>query len=308
MKKERKIHQKFMDVVNSLVNEKIKKEPIQAVILGGSVARGDETKHSDIDIVFYVKKKDLPENKRGFYKFKGKCIEEHYFSIEDLKNSNLLPEEKIIYGKTGKIKIPKFNEKLAKKKFKDSLKQAKKFQKLAESDFKKGDYEKAFYYLYSMESPSFIMMHSLPPRFNLPFPSFRLLNSIKSIDKNKNTKFYGLFEEFYKFNNKKIKEIMGSFSEAYYLRIKKEGKLKVKYNLEYLKKTFKEYPFIFAYRFIVCCLTLWTFDNSIEQEKREFLNRSLMKVLGIKNISKKLVKEKLEISNKLFLECKNNFI
>jgi predicted nucleotidyltransferase len=301
--KNSKIHKKFLKIVNSLVNEKIKKEPIQAVILGGSVARGDETKHSDIDIVFYVKKKDLPKNQRGFYKYKGRCIEEHYSAIENLKDSNLLPEEKIIYDKTGKIKIPKFNEKSAKKKFKDSFSQAKKYQRLAEDSFKKQDYEKSFYYLYSMESPSFVMAHSLPPRFNFPFPSMRLFNSIKIIDKNNKTKIYGLFEKIHNFNNEKIKEIMGNFSEAYYLRIKKEGKLKVKYNINYLKRTFREYPFIYAYRFIVGCLIIWIFDNSINEEKRNIIKNNLLSVLGIKEIDKDLVKEKLEISNKLLLEC-----
>lgn len=294
-----------MKVVKMLVNKKLKEEPIQAIILGGSVARGDENIHGDIDINFYVKKKDLPKSQRGFYKYKGKCIEEHYSAIENLKDSNLLPEEKIIYDKTGKIKIPKFNEKSAKKKFNESLKQAKSFQKLAQDYFRKEDYEKSFYYLYSMESPSFVMMHSLPPRFNLPFPSFRLLNSIKSIDKNKNTEFYELFEEFYKFNNKDYKKILKDFSKAYYLRIKEEGKLKVKYNMEYLKRTFKEYPFVFAYRFIVCCLTMWVLDKKTELKYKSELKNYLLIVLGVKSISKDLVEEKLKLSNELIKECEN---
>jgi len=310
------LHQKFMKVVNSLANKKIEQEPIQTVILGGSVARGDETKHSDIDIVFYVKKKDLPENKRGFYKYKGKYIEEHYSAIENLKNSNLLPEEKIIYDKTGKIKIPKFNEKLSKKKFNDSLKQAKKFQKLAEGYFKKGDYEKSFYYLYSMESPSFVIMHSLPPRFNLPFPSFRLLGSIRIIDKKHKTKIYKKVEKIYTFENKNKKQILRDFQKAYLLmnKIKKSenlnyknlgffDKIKIKYNVSGLKETFKSYPFVYAYRFIVGCLSMWAFDKKIKLKYKSEFKKYLLIVLGIKLIDKKLIKEKLNLSNELIKEC-----
>ena len=60
-----------MRVVDSLIKKKLKTEPILAVTLWGSVARGDEHEHSDIDIVFYVKKKYLPTDVRRFYKFKG---------------------------------------------------------------------------------------------------------------------------------------------------------------------------------------------------------------------------------------------
>ena len=82
MKNKKDIHKQNMKVISKLIDKKLENENLQVVILGGSVARGDETEHSDIDIVFYVKEKDLPKNSRKFYKFKGKYIEEHYFNIE----------------------------------------------------------------------------------------------------------------------------------------------------------------------------------------------------------------------------------
>jgi len=307
------LHQKFMKVVNSLVDKKIEQEPIQAVILGGSVARGDETKHSDIDIVFYVKKKDIPKNPRRFYKFKGKYIEEHYFEIENLKNENILPEEKILYDKTGKIKKKEFDKKIAKKKFYIELKEAKEYQKLAKQSFKKRNYEKSFNFLYGLGSPAFILMHALPPRYNLPFPSFRLLESIKIIDKKNKTNLYKKIEQIYTFENKNKKQILRNFGKAYLLmnKVKKStsenfgffDKEKIKYNVLGLKKTFKEYPFVYSYRFIVGCLTMWALDEKIELNYKNKLKDYLLIILGIKFINKNLVEEKLKLSNELIKGC-----
>jgi predicted nucleotidyltransferase len=312
-----KIHKKFMRIIDSLIKKKIKEEPIEAIILGGSVARGDETEHSDIDIVFYVKRKDIPSNPRRFYKFKGKYIEEHYFPIEELRMENILPEEKILYDKNKKIKKSSFNERLAKKRFNEQIQEAGKYQKLAETSFKKNKLEESFNYLYGLGSPGFIIMHSLPPRFNLPFPSFRLLGSLKKIDRKNKTKTYNLIEKLYTFNNKNNKLILREFKKAYLLmnKIKKNenpnspnlgffDKSKVKYNIEGLKITFKEYPFIYSYRFIVGCLSMWTFDKNINLANRKILKYYLLKVLGLDKINKNLVKDKLNISKELVKEAK----
>lgn len=304
-----------MKVVDDLINKKTKSEPIQAIILGGSVSRGDETEQSDIDIVFYVKKKDMPKNPRRFYKFKGKYLEEHYSEIEKLKNENILPEEKILYDKTGKIKKKDFDEKIAKKKFNFGIKEAKKYQKLAEQFFKKQDYEESFNFLYGLGSPAFILMHALPPRFNLPFPSFRLLKSLKIIDRKHKTKTYKKVEKIYNFENKNKKQILRDFQKAYLLmnRIKKSenpnsknlgffDKIKIKYNVEGLKKTFEDYSFVFSYRFIVGCLAMWTFDKKTKNKDKEVFYQILLEVLGVKKIDKKLVEEKLKFSKELLKE------
>lgn len=307
-----------MNVIDDLVKKKIKSESIQAIILGGSVARGDETEHSDIDIVFYVKKKDMPEVPRRFYKFKGKHIEEHYSEIENLKNENILPEERILYDKTGKIKKKDFDEKVAKKRFRSQLKEAKKYQKLAELSFKKGNYEGSFNFLYGLGSPAFILMHALPPRFNLPSPSFRLLKSLKIIDKKHKTKIYEYVEKIYTFGNKNKKKILKDFQKAYSLmnKIKKSenpnsrnlgffDKIKIKYNIEGLEKTFENYPFVFAYRFIVGCLAMWTFDKKTKKKDKEILYRILLKVLGVEKIEKKLIEERLKFSKEFLKEAEN---
>jgi predicted nucleotidyltransferase len=311
------LHNKFMKVVDLLVKKKLKTEPIQAVILGGSVARGEETKHSDIDINFYVKKADMSDNQRGFYKFKGKYIEEHYFPIENLKSDDLIPEQKIIYDKTGKIKQKVFDEKYAKKKFYLEIKKAEKYQKLAENYFKNEKYIEAFSHLYCFESPVFIIMHALPQRFNLPFPSFRLLGSINQIDKMYKTNLYKRIEGIYTFKNKNKREILICFNKSYRLmnKVKKEENpnlinlgffdmIKVKYNVSGLKKTFEDYPFVYSYRFIIDCLTGWVSNMKIKSEYRDKLKKYLLNVLSVKVIDKDLVKDKLELSKELIKECK----
>ncbi len=258
----------------------------------------------------------MPENPRRFYKFKNKYIEERYFEIENLKDENLLPEEKILYDKTGQINKKEFNEKIAKKRFNVEIKEAKKYQKLAEQFFKKEDYEKSFNFLYGLGSPAFILMHALPPRFNLPFPSFRLLKSLKIIDRKYKTKTFQKVEKIYTFENKNKKQILSDFQKAYLFmnKIKKSenpnfknlgffDKIKIKYNLEGLKKTFEDYPFVFAYRFIVGCLAMWTFDKNTKKKDKEVFYQILLKVLGVEEINKKLVEEKLKLSKELLEEA-----
>lgn len=314
-KKKKKIHDNFVRVVEDLVKRKLQSESIQAIILGGSVARGDETEHSDIDIVFYVKKKDLPKDPRKFYKFKGKYIEEHYSIIDDLNNEHILPESKVLYDKTGKIKKEVFNEWVAKRRFNAELKEAKKYQKLAEESFENKNYERSFSLLYGLESPAFILMHSLPPRFNLPFPSFRLLKSLKIIDRKHKTKIYEKIRELYIFGNSNKKQILNDFQKAYFLmyKIKKSenpnsknlgffDKQKIKYNIRGLKKTFENYAFVFAYRFIVGCLSTWAFDKKIKERDRKTLHKILLDILGVKKIDRDLINEKLKLSKELLKE------
>jgi predicted nucleotidyltransferase len=306
-----------MQVVNALIEKKIKTEPIQAVTLWGSVARGDEHEHSDIDIVFYVKKKDLPKDTRRFYKFKGTYIEEHYSKIEDLKSENILPEVKILYNKTGKIIKHEFDERREKKAFIKKLREAEKYLKLARNCFQKGAYEKSFNYLYGLGEPASIIMHALPPRYNLPFPTFRLLGSVKIIDEKNKTQVYKKIEQIYKFNNTNVTEILQNFKKAYELMSKikcKENpsaknlgffdKIKIKYNVESLKKTFEDHPFVYAYRFIVECLTEWAFDKKIKLKERKKLHKYLLKSLGLANIDGNLVKQKLKLFEDLLKEAK----
>lgn len=310
------LHEKNLRIIRELLHKKLKKENILVAILGGSVARGDETEYSDIDIVFYVDRKNLPKDSRCFYKFKGKYIEEHYSPIEELKNENILPEEKILLDKTGEITKFLFNKSLAKKKFNLEIKEAKRYQRLAEESFNKKDYEESFYYLYGLGSSAFIIMHTLPPRFNLPFPSFRLLKSIAIIDKINKTKAYKKIEQIYTFKNKNKKEILRTFEKAYSLmnKLKKIenpksknlgffDKTKIRYNLKGLKKTFEDYPFVYAYRFIVGCLTMWAFDKKIKDKDTKKIYKYLLESLGVKEINRELVKEKINISRDLIEEC-----
>lgn len=310
------LHEEFMKVVHDLVKHKIKSEHIYAAILGGSVARGDETEHSDIDIAFCVNKKDMPKDPRRFYKFRGKYIEEHYSEIENIDQEKILPEEKIIYDKTGKIKKKNFDEKTAKGMFRTELQRSRKSQELSEKQFKKGNYEESFNSLYGAEGPAFILMHALPPRFNLPFPSFKLLNSLKIIDRKCEMKIYAKIEEIYNFENHDWKRILKIFRKAYLLMNKIKSlenpdsknlgffdKIKIRYNVDGLKETFQKYPFVFAYRFIVGCLTAWTFEKNIGGNERARLHDFLLGVLGINEIGKGLVKDKLKLSRELIDEA-----
>jgi predicted nucleotidyltransferase len=311
------LHQEFMQVVNSLIKKKIRTEPIQAVTLWGSVARGDETKHSDIDIIFYVKKKDMPKDTRRFYKFDGKYIEEHYFRIEKLKSENILPEVKILYNKTGKIIKPEFNERKERQAFVKKLMEAENYLKLAKNCFQNKAYEKSFNYLYGIGAPASIIMHALPPRYNLPFPTLRLLNSVKIIDKKNKTQVYPKIKQIYNFNNIDVKEILLNFEKAYKLmnKIKRRenpgaknlgffDKIKIKYAIESLKENFKDYPLVYAYRFIVECLTGWAFDKKIKLNERKKLRKYLLRSLGIANIDKDLIKQKLRLFEELIEEVK----
>jgi len=306
-----------MRVVNALIEKKIKTEPIQAVTLGGSVARGDEHEHSDIDIVFYVKKKDMPKDTRRFYKFKGTYIEEHYHEIGALKSENILPEVKILYNKTGKIIKHEFDERREKKAFIKKLREAEKYLKLARNCFRKGAYETSFNYLYGLGEPASIIMHALPPRYNLPFPTFRLLGSVKIIDEKNKTQVYKKIEQIYKFNNTNLKEILHNFEKAYELmnKIKREensdaknlgffDKIKIEYAIESLKENFEDYPFVYAYRFIAECLTEWAFDKKIKLKERKKLRKYLLKSLGIANIDGDLVKQKIALFEDLLKEAK----
>jgi predicted nucleotidyltransferase len=304
----KKVHDEFMRVVDDLVKSKVDGESIQAIVLGGSVARGDEEEHSDIDIVFYVERRDLPESLRNFYEFEGKYIEEHYLAIENFCGEDVFPEARVLYDVSGKVRERKFDLGIAKKKFDEDLKGAKRSQKMAESFFEKGKYEEVFSCLYDMESPSFILMHALPARFDLPFPSFRLLKSIKIIDEKNGSRLYDKLERIYGFENNDYEEILRIFESAYKLvgEFRDGGffdRLKIKYNIDGLRRTFEEYPFVYAYRFIVGCLASWAFNEGLGVEVRGKLRKNLFEVLGAEGVDEGLVKGKLELSRKLISEC-----
>jgi len=312
------LHQKFMHVVNALIKKKIRTEPIQAVTLWGSVARGDETEHSDIDIVFYVNKKDMPKDIRRFYKFNGKYIEEHYSKIENLKSKNILPEVKILYNKTGKTIKPKFNEAKERKEFAKKLKEAEKYVKLAKKYFQNKAYEESFNYLYGISAPASTIMHALPPRYNLPFPTLRLLNSVRIIDKQNKTQVYPIIKQIYHFNNTNTNNILFNFEKAYTLmsKIKQNehpnaknlgffDKIKIKYAVESIKENFRDYPLVYSYRFIVECLTEWAFDRKIKLKERKLLRKYLLASVGITNINRDLIKQKLILFEQLIKEVKN---
>jgi len=312
------LHQKFMRVVNSLIEKKVKSEPILAVALWGSVARGDEpSEHSDIDICFYVKKKDLPRDTRSFYKFKGTYIEEHYSDIRKLKGENILPEVKILYNKTGKVINHEYNLARERKAYIKKLKESEKQLALAKNSFQKGAYEKSFNYLYGANAPTYTIMHALPPRYNLPFPSLRLLGSVRNIDKKHGTHVYDEIKKIYEFNNANAKEILYNFEKAFRLMhlVKRRkhpsaknlgffDKLKIEYAMVSFKETFEHYPFVYAYRFIAECLTEWAFDKKTKPQERKNLHEYLLRSLGIANICRNLVKQKLALHEDLVKEAK----
>ena len=132
-------------------------------------------------------------------------------------------------------------------------------------------------------------MHALPPSKNLPFQSFRLFRSIKKIDK----EAYGLFERLYNFKEGNVRKILKEFKRAYIREGRLQGSkgfydpLKINYNIRELRRTFREYPFFYGYRFILGCMVGW-------KVKKELLER----LIGQK-IAKELVEDKLEISQKL---------
>lgn len=97
--KNSKLHQENKQIVSQLIKKNIKDNKIVLAILGGSVARGDETEHSDIDINFFSEGKYLPNEKRKFYRFKRKYIEESFHNLSDFNINNLLDEEVILYDK-----------------------------------------------------------------------------------------------------------------------------------------------------------------------------------------------------------------
>ena len=80
-------------------------------------------------------------------------------------------------------------------------------------------------------------------------------------------------------------------------------KIKIEYNTEALKKTFEDYPFVYAYRFIVGCLSTWAFDKKINKKERTKIKKTLFNVLGIREINRELVKEKVMFSKELIKEC-----
>ena len=160
-----------------------------------------------------------------------------------------------------------------------------------------------------------ILMHEIPPRFNLPFPSFRLLKSLKLVDSKYKTKTVETLTKLYSFKNENRREIIEDYSKAYKLmnKIKKSKNPdsenlgffdmeKIKYNVEGLRMTFEDYPFVFAYRFIVGCLVDWSFDKNLPSKERNQLFDILLRILGIKELDMDLVKEKLMISENLIHE------
>ncbi|MDD4353068.1 MAG: nucleotidyltransferase domain-containing protein [Candidatus Nanoarchaeia archaeon] len=310
------LHQEFLKVIDLLINKKLKENPkIELIIYGGSVARGDETEHSDIDIGFYCKKKYLPKFTRGFYKFKGKFIEEIFHPIEEFSKDEILDENVVAYDKYGLLKNRKFkSEKEKINNFNKELKKAKKFQKIAIDYFNKKDYEKSVYHILGCEAFSYLMAMALPARLGLPYPSFRLFESIKKIDK----ELYNIWIKLFNIENFDQKNILKDYEKAYMIMNKcyknknpKEKNLgfydiiKIKYNIECLNFTFNNYPKEYSLKFIIECLIDWSFGEKdlwtlkTNQKYNIEIIKIAKSILGIKEFDEKFAKEKLNILIKI---------
>jgi len=206
-----------------------------------------------------------------------------------------------------------------KKIFSIQWKKAKSFLKSAEKEYKKADYEKAVLHLLGSESLSFVLHHSLPPRDNLAYPSFRLFISIKKID----SEVYENSIKLFHIKNLNKKKVLEKFEIAYKIMNKcyknkypKErnlgffDSLKIKYNLEGLKSTFEEYPPEFALRFIISCIIDWSLDSkdlwTIKKNKKykKGLITLAKQILGIKTFNQKFAQEKLVLSQVLARKVK----
>jgi len=313
------LHKEFLDVVFSLVNKKIREEPISLIILGGSVARGDMEKHSDIDIAYYVPKKELHKFSRSFYKYLGKYIEDSYFAIEELEVEELIAESVVVYDPKNIIKNKKIqcNEKnVLSANFKKSITKGKLFLKLAEKYYNKGLYKESLIHLLSMQSYAFMFLHSLPPRFNMPFPTFKLYNSIKKISKelgdpeiykistnlfNASENFIEYFEKGYNLMHQIQKKLNPNKKNYGFFDL-----LKIKYNIKYMEDIVKKHPKVFASRFAIGCMIDWAWNQKNNFNQKEIvdpymkeLNELMLKIFDINKITKEFVKEKLEITQKL---------
>jgi predicted nucleotidyltransferase len=161
------LHEKYLKVLNSWINKTLKDDSIELIILSGSVARGDETKHSDIDIAVYYKIK-IPKSKRLFYKYKTVYIEQTNYSIKELNLNNILIEHKILFDKEGYTKNLKFDKTRNKLRFLKKYRIALKNLKLAKKYYNKQDYDKAILHILGTQSFTFITVHALPELFDLP--------------------------------------------------------------------------------------------------------------------------------------------
>ena len=316
------IHKRFMKVVDSLVKKKLKENPhIELVLLGGSVARGDESEHSDIDINFYVKKKYFPSFPRKFYKYKGKFIEEIFVPMKEFSSKVLFDEILVLYDKNNitnnmrkELSIKEKN-----KIFKSSWKKAKEYQRLAEDYYNKEDYEKSIYHILGSESLVHIFCMALPARLNLPFPSFRLLKTIKKISKiYGDNKIYHDCIKLFRIKNVDKKKVLKKYEKAYKI-ISKCYKnknpneknlgfydnLKIKYNIEGLDLTFKEYPPEFALKFIIGCIIDWSLDEKDLwklKENKKYKNQVIKltkEILNIQEFNKEFAKQRLDLSKDL---------
>jgi predicted nucleotidyltransferase len=310
------LHQEFLNIIDSLVKKKLKENPhIELIIYGGSVARGDETEHSDIDIGFYCKKEYMPDFTRGFYKFKGKHIEEIFHPLEEFSTDEIIDENVVAYDKNGLLKNRKFkSEKEKINNFNKEWKKAKNFQKIAINYLNKKDYENAIYHILGCEGLSYLMAMALPARMNLPYPSFRLFKTIKKIDKT----LYNIWIKLFNIDNFDQKSVLKYFEKAYLIMNKcyknknpKEKNLgfydilKLKYNIEGLKFTFNDYPKEYALKFIIECMIEWSFgekdlwDFKPNQKFKPEIIKLTKSLLGIKDFNKEFVKEKLDISKNI---------
>ena len=193
----------------------------------------------------------------------------------------------------------------------NELKQTKRYLNLAKQYFNGKEYEKCLLYLVGTKSYVFVLIHSFPKYYGLPYPSFRLLKSIEKIDK----RLYGLVQQIYTINNKDSKKILCKYALAYKLmsRCYKNinptlsnygfyDKIKVKYNLENLKETYNQYPKIYADRFIIGCVTSWAlgsdevWKNSKNNRKKDKMRVLMLNILGLSEVSREFVEKKLNLT------------
>ncbi len=310
------LHKLYMKIVDSLVKMKLEENPrIELVLIGGSVARGDETIHSDIDINFYVKKEFLPASRMKCYEYKGKFVDETFIPLEEFNSSKLIDEVVVLFDKNGiTSKIRRgLSEKEKNKVLVREWERARGFQRLSEAYYENGEYEKSVYHTLGSEGLAYNLCLFLPARLNLPFPSFRLLKTMKKI----NTGIYDDLVKLFSVKDFDKEKVLRNYEKVYkiiadcYKQIKPGenlgffNPLKIKYNIDYLKLTFKDYPPAYDLKFIVGCVIDWAlkteelWKNKKNQEYKSEVVKLTKEILGIKEFNKEYAKEKLELSKKL---------
>jgi predicted nucleotidyltransferase len=296
------LHRQYQKILNAWQKEQLRNKNIELIILGGSVARGDETKFSDIDVSIYYNNKFIIKAKRQFYKYRTKYIEQTNYDIADFKLEDVLKEQKILFDAKGYTKLLSFSKSKNKARFLKKYKDANESLKLAEMYYSKQDYENATLHLMGTKSFAFITVHALPELFDLPYPTFKLLSSIKQISKDTKIDVYKEYINLWTIKNnpkiitnfEKIYKIMGPLNnnEGFY------SKEKIHENMLQIIDTLKKYPKEYANRFIIGCVIDWALDKDTTKNKQLIINLT-KEILSINEFDNEFTEQKLLITKQI---------